>query len=60
MREETFLSKAFAQAVHPTQFIPFYFKASEAVDADDVTITALVTSNRYKVLKQLVERYQGM
>lgn len=59
IREETFLSKAFAQTMHPTDLIPFYYKASGTVDEDDVTITTLVTSNRYKVLKQLVERYQG-
>lgn len=57
--EDTFLSKAFAQALHPTRLIPFYYKATSVVDQDDVTITTLVTSNRYKVLKQLVERYQG-
>lgn len=57
--ENTVLSKAFAQALHPTRLIPFYYKATSVVDQDDVTITTLVTSNRYKVLKQLVERYQG-
>ncbi|KAI0342318.1 hypothetical protein BDW22DRAFT_1440154 [Trametopsis cervina] len=59
IREATFLSKAFAQSMHPTKIIPFYYKARAPVDAEDVTITTLVTSNRYKVLKQLVERYQG-
>lgn len=60
IREETFLSKAFSQSMHPTKIIPYYYKASAPVDQDDVTITTLVTSNRYKVLKQLVERYQGV
>lgn len=59
IQEDTFLSKAFAQALHPTELIPFYYKATSAVNPSDVTITTLVTSNRYKVLKQLVERYQG-
>jgi hypothetical protein len=57
--ETTFLSKAFAQSSHPTKIIPFYYKASAPVDDTDVTITTLVTSNRYKVLRQLVERYRG-
>ncbi|GJE93019.1 glycosyltransferase family 49 protein [Phanerochaete sordida] len=59
IQEGTLLSKAFAQALHPTELIPFYYKATGPIDASDVTITTLVTSNRYKVLKQLVERYQG-
>lgn len=59
IHEETFLSKAFAQAMHPTEIISFYYKATGPVDPEDVTITTLVTSNRYKVLRQLVERYQG-
>ncbi|KAI0771021.1 glycosyl-transferase for dystroglycan-domain-containing protein [Trametes elegans] len=59
LREETFLSKAFSEAMHPTRVIPFYFKASGSVDYDDVTITTLVTSNRFRVFKQLVERYKG-
>jgi hypothetical protein len=59
IQEGTFLSKAFAQAIHPIHIIPFYYKATGPVDEDDVTITTLVTSNRYKVLRQLVERYQG-
>lgn len=58
--EETLLSKAFSQSLHPTRIIPFFYKATTIVEQEDVTITTLVTSNRFKVLKQLVERYQGM
>ncbi|KAI0651464.1 glycosyl-transferase for dystroglycan-domain-containing protein [Trametes meyenii] len=59
VREETLLSKAFSEAMHPTRIIPFYIKATGQVQLDDVTITTLVTSNRFKVFKQLVERYRG-
>lgn len=59
IREATFLSKAFAGAMHPTRIIPFYYRASGTVDEGDVTITTLVTANRFKVFRQLVERYQG-
>ncbi|KAH9846614.1 glycosyl-transferase for dystroglycan-domain-containing protein [Lenzites betulinus] len=59
VQEETLLSKAFSDAMHPTRIIPFYFKASGSVDSDDVTITTLVTNNRFRVFKQLVERYRG-
>lgn len=45
--------------MHPTRIIPFYFKANKPVDLDGVTITTLVTSNRFRVFKQLVERYRG-
>ncbi|KAH9927495.1 glycosyl-transferase for dystroglycan-domain-containing protein [Epithele typhae] len=57
--EDTLLSKAFADAIHPTRIIPFYFKASRNVHPDDVTITTLITLNRFRVFKQLVERYRG-
>lgn len=60
MLEETLLSKAFSQSLHPTRIIPYFYKAKTDVEQDDVTITTLVTSNRFSVLKQLVERYQGM
>lgn len=59
IQEEIYLSKAFAQSMHPTKIIPFFYKATTPVDENDVTITTLVTSNRYKVLRQLVDRYQG-
>lgn len=58
--QETLLSKTFTQSLHPTKIIPYYYRASLNVDQNDVTITTLVTRNRFKVLKQLVERYQGM
>ncbi len=60
IREETFLSKAFSQAMHPTKIIPFFYRASGPIDEGDVTITTLVTSNRFPVLKKLVERYRGV
>ena len=59
IREETFLSRAFSQSMHPTKIIPFFYKASGPIDEGDVTITTLVTSNRFPVLRKLVDRYQG-
>ncbi|RPD58411.1 hypothetical protein L227DRAFT_601963 [Lentinus tigrinus ALCF2SS1-6] len=53
------MGSAFSEAIHPTRIIPFYFKATNLIDSDDVTITTLVTGNRFRVLKQLVERYRG-
>lgn len=60
MTEKFFLSKAFAQSMQPSQIVPFYYRESSEFEKDDVTITTLVTSNRFKVFSQLVERYQGM
>ena len=57
--QETLLAKAFAQSLHPTKIIPYYYRASSSAEKNDVTITTLVTRNRFKVLKQLVERYNG-
>ncbi|KAH9941914.1 glycosyl-transferase for dystroglycan-domain-containing protein [Amylocystis lapponica] len=59
VREATFLGKAFAHAMHPTRIIPFYYRATHAPAEDDVTISTLVTANRFEVFRQLVERYQG-
>ncbi|KAI0662432.1 glycosyl-transferase for dystroglycan-domain-containing protein [Cubamyces menziesii] len=59
LKEETLLSRAFSDAIHPTRIIPFYFKATGTLQSDDVTITTLVTNNRFRVFKQLVERYRG-
>ncbi|TFY50703.1 hypothetical protein EVJ58_g10927 [Rhodofomes roseus] len=59
VQEATLLSKAFSGALHPTRIIPFYYRSTGLVDPDDVTITTLVTRNRFKVFRQLVERYRG-
>ncbi|KAH7910999.1 glycosyltransferase family 49 protein [Hygrophoropsis aurantiaca] len=59
MSTDLFLSKAFSQSLHPTNIIPFYYRATGTFDDDDVTLTTLVTSNRFNVFAQLVQRYQG-
>jgi hypothetical protein len=57
--EETFLSRAFPRLMQPMKIIPFYYKSTGNFDKDDITITTLITSDRFPVFKQLVERYQG-
>ncbi|KAH7927477.1 glycosyltransferase family 49 protein, partial [Leucogyrophana mollusca] len=57
--EELFLSKAFSQSLHPSKIIPYYYRATGAFEDDDITVTTLVTSNRFKVFAELVQRYQG-
>lgn len=59
MSEDLFLSKAFSQSMHPSKIIPFFYRAAGEFNKDDITLTTLVTSNRFKVFSQLVEIYQG-
>lgn len=59
MDEQLFLSKAFGVAMGPSRIIPFYYKATSEVDQEDITITTLITSNRFSVFARLVEHYQG-
>ena len=59
MAEDFFLSKAFGESLQPSKVVPYYFKASAEPAKEDITITTLVTSNRFKVFAALVERYQG-
>ncbi|KAG5220580.1 glycosyltransferase family protein [Salix suchowensis] len=58
MDEQLFLSKAFGVAMGPSRIIPFYYKATSEVDQEDITITTLITSNRFSVFARLVEHYQ--
>lgn len=54
------LSKAFSSSMHPSKIVPFFYRASGELDAEDITITTLITSNRFPVFARLVERYQGV
>ncbi|CAG8434210.1 1753_t:CDS:2 [Ambispora gerdemannii] len=57
--EEFFLSKVFSEALQPSQVIPYYYRAETNFKAEDITITTLVTSNRFTVFNRLVTTYQG-
>jgi glycosyltransferase-like protein LARGE len=59
MSEDLFLSKAFAGAMRPSKIVPFFYRATGGFDKEDITITTLVTSNRFQVFAGLVERYPG-
>ncbi|ORX60297.1 hypothetical protein DM01DRAFT_1281614 [Hesseltinella vesiculosa] len=43
----------------PSKVIPYYFKATERFDQEEVTIATLVTHNRFKVLSRLASHYKG-
>ncbi|KAJ7039075.1 glycosyltransferase family 49 protein [Mycena alexandri] len=59
MSEDLFLSKAFSASMHPSKIVPFFYRATGTFDKEDITITTLVTSNRFQVFARLVERYPG-
>lgn len=57
--EDHFLSKAFGESLQPSKVIPYYYRATSDIPKKDITITTLVTSDRFKVLAALVQRYKG-
>jgi len=59
MSELSFFSKAFSGSMHPMRIFPYFYKASETFEDDDVTITTLITPNRFEVLRKLAARYEG-
>lgn len=54
------LEKVFSDAMGPSKVIPYYLKATESsFDNEEVTISTLVTHNRFHVLSRLATRYKG-
>ncbi|KAF5383486.1 hypothetical protein D9757_006133 [Collybiopsis confluens] len=44
---DLFLSKAFSNSMQPSNIRPFFYQASGEFDSNDITITTLITSNRF-------------
>ena len=44
-----FLSKAFMNSMRPSNIKPYFYRAKGHLEGDDVTITTLITSNRFEV-----------
>ncbi|KAH7334647.1 glycosyl-transferase for dystroglycan-domain-containing protein [Rhizoctonia solani] len=59
IRGSLFKSKLFHATLKPTEVIPYYYRALHEHMHEDVTITTIVTSNRFEALAHLVEQYQG-
>ncbi|KAF9039460.1 glycosyltransferase family 49 protein [Hymenopellis radicata] len=59
MSESLFVSKAFSSSYTPSTIIPYFYRASQDFEKEDITITTLITSDRFQVFARLVERYQG-
>ncbi|GAA5904347.1 hypothetical protein JCM6882_003202 [Rhodosporidiobolus microsporus] len=61
--EDHFISMSFGSSLQPSKVIPYYYRATDPdrddFNKEDITITTLVTSNRFTVFERLVERYQG-
>ncbi|KAG0373235.1 hypothetical protein BGX24_011964 [Mortierella sp. AD032] len=57
--EDFYLSKVYSTAMQPSKVMPYYFKAEGVFDKEEVTITTLITENRFGVFKKLVRNYRG-
>jgi hypothetical protein len=53
------LSRAFPRLMHPSRIIPFYYRATGNFENDDITMTTLISSDRFLVFRNLVRRYKG-
>jgi len=60
VEEKTLLSKAFANSMRPSNIKPYFYRAKGTFDSDYITITTLITSNRFEVFARLVEKYRGL
>ncbi|KAK7057527.1 putative 2-hydroxyacid dehydrogenase UNK4.10 [Favolaschia claudopus] len=59
MSEDLYFSKAFSASMGASKIVPFFYRATGTFSKEDITITTLVTSNRFQVFARLVERYPG-
>ncbi|GAA5809378.1 hypothetical protein MFLAVUS_002786 [Mucor flavus] len=57
--DPVFQSKLFDGAMGPSDLKPFYFRASQQFPSEDITISTIVTSDRFPVLSRLASRYKG-
>lgn len=59
IEEDAVLHKVFANTMQPSKVLPYYFKAIRDFDPESVTITTLITFDRYPIFSKLVTNYQG-
>ncbi|KAF9905276.1 hypothetical protein EC991_001875 [Linnemannia zychae] len=57
--EDAVVHKVFSNTIQPSKVLPYYFKAGREFDPESVTITTLITFDRYPVFSKLVTNYQG-
>jgi hypothetical protein len=54
------LSRAFPRLMHPSRIIPHYYRATGRFENDDITVTTLISNDRFPVFLNLVQRYKGV
>ena len=54
------LSRAFPRLMHPSRIIPHYYRATGCFESDDITVTTLISSDRFPVFRNLVRKYKGV
>ncbi|KAG0302543.1 hypothetical protein BGZ97_002310 [Linnemannia gamsii] len=59
IEEDAVVHKVFSNTIQPSKVLPYYFKAGRKFDPESVTITTLITFDRYPVFSKLVTNYQG-
>ncbi|KAI8366566.1 glycosyl-transferase for dystroglycan-domain-containing protein [Blakeslea trispora] len=59
LSEQLVKAKIFSSSMGLDNVTPYYFKASHAMEAQDITLATLVTRNRFHVLSRLATNYQG-
>lgn len=57
--DPVFQSKLFGGAMGPTNLKPYYLRAIEYFSSEDITISTIVTSDRFPVLSKLATTYKG-
>lgn len=57
--ENLIMSKVFSEAMGPSNMTPYFFRAKETFDKEDITMSTLVTRNRFLVLSRLASNYKG-
>ena len=53
------LSRAFSRLAHPSRIIPYYYRATGVFENNDITITTLISNDRFPIFRHLVQRYRG-
>ena len=46
--------------MHPSRIIPYYYRAAGNFGNDDITVTTLISSDRFLVFRNLVRGYKGV
>ncbi|KAI7905861.1 glycosyl-transferase for dystroglycan-domain-containing protein [Cokeromyces recurvatus] len=52
-------SKTFSGAMGPSEITPYYIKATENFNTEDISISTIVTNDRFPILSRLATKYQG-